>query len=217
MNNQTIDAQLLQAEVAIHNATTNDAVKSAMALYGYDTTKVAENQALLDQGKTLHTKQKKEYGEQYSATDALSKSMKTADKWYIKHVKIARIALKNERGIWQSLQINGRRKKSQSGWVSQATVFYLNALSNPDVLTAMNQFGVSQEVLASTQLLVQDVANKLSIQLKETGEAQDATIKRDEALDLLMDWMSDFKAIARIALEDDAQLLEMLGIVKAAA
>jgi hypothetical protein len=46
------------------------------------------------------------------------------------------------------------------------------------------------------------------------GEAQDATLRRDRAADALQEWYSDFIAIARIALEDNPQYLEMLGIVK---
>lgn len=49
----------------------------------------------------------------------------------------------------------------------------------------------------------------LLAQRTEKGEAQAATKARDEALEALMDWLSDFIAISRIALEDDSQLLEM--------
>lgn len=56
--------------------------------------------------------------------------------------------------------------------------------------------------------------NKYNQQLKEKGEAQTATELRNEVLYALQDWMSDFIAIAKIALEDKSQLLEMLGIVK---
>jgi hypothetical protein len=53
------------------------------------------------------------------------------------------------------------------------------------------------------------------VQLKEKGEAQAATEARDKALDNLQEWMSDYIAVARIALEDEPQLMEMLGIGKA--
>jgi len=61
---------------------------------------------------------------------------------------------------------------------------------------------------------VQAVAEANAVQEKEKGEAQEATKLRDAALDDLDQWMSDFIAIARLALEERPQYLEKLGVVE---
>jgi hypothetical protein len=124
MKNNTIDAKLLSAQVALENAQANEALKAALALYGYDDAKLATGRALYDGAQEKHNKQKQEYGEQYTATDALDTAMSVANTVYMRHVKIARIALKDQRGAWQALDLQGRRKKTYSGWVKQARVFY---------------------------------------------------------------------------------------------
>jgi vacuolar-type H+-ATPase subunit I/STV1 len=108
----------------------------------------------------------------------------------------------------------GRRQQSYSGWIKQASIFYTNALIDEGVKTALSSFGITEQALQEGQDNVNEVQPKLAAQLKENGEAQASTQARDESLEDLLDWMSDFVAIARIALENDAQLLEVLGIVE---
>ena len=75
------------------------------------------------------------------------------------------------------------------------------------------KFGVTAEKLAAGQAQVDGVEALAAAQKKETGEAQQATQKRDVALEALDGWMSDFVAIARIALEENPQWLEKMGVL----
>ena len=132
----------------------------------------------------------------------------------MRFVKVARVALKKDAGASTQLDLKGDRKRSLSGWLAQASQFYNNALSNKSVLSALKEFGITEPKLKAglSELEAVEAANLL--QEKEKGEAQAATQKRDVALDGLQDWLSDYLAIAKIALEDDPQLLEGLGVLQ---
>ena len=134
-----------------------------------------------------------------------------ADAAYMRTFKVARVAFKDSAKGQAAMMLSGTRKHSLSGWIEQATAFYSNLLGNADLLAAMAAFGYDQARLAAEQALVQKVVTANLVQEKEKGEAQDATKQRDAKLDALDTWMSDFKAIATVALEERPQWLEKLG------
>ncbi|MFT5466286.1 MAG: hypothetical protein ACI8UO_001384 [Verrucomicrobiales bacterium] len=162
---------------------------------------------------TANEKQKKNYGEQFAASDSLESARAAADGLWSVHYQIARVAFKNDRGALTSLGADKRRARKLAEWLTQAKQFYQNARSTPALLAAFAKFGQDQPSLENGQTLVKAVADARDLQKKETGEAQDATEKRDAALEDLDEWMSDFLTIAKLALQDQPQLLEALGVV----
>ncbi len=214
MRDKSLESKLLFAQNAISNALNNEPITTAMNVYGYGETRLNEGMALYTSASGLHKKQKKEYGEQYAATDALYMARAEANADYIVHLNIARIALKDNRSADESLQLNGKRKESLSGWLEQCKAFYNNMLTTPDYLTAMAAFNITTDKLESSKTKMLDVETKYNQQLKETGEAQNATKIRDTAFDKMQEWIADFISIARIALAGTPQYLEMLGIVE---
>ena len=209
----TIEQQLTAAQVAIDNARAEAEIKTALAEVGYDDMRLQQGRALYERALALHQRQRAEYGEQYAASEALTAAWEQAETSYIRCIKIARVALKNDRGAAQQLDLNGQRKQSLSGWLVQARQFYANALSAPDILAKLEPYGLTRAKLEAGQAEVGAVEAANLAQQKERGEAQTATKARDAALDELNEWMSDFVALARVALDEQPQRLEKLGVV----
>jgi len=213
MATASIDQQLAAAQLALSNARSDADLSGPLAEFGYDGARLDAGWALYEAAATAQQRQTQEYGEQYSASDAFTAARETAQTDYGRYVKIARIALKGERGVNAKLALDGARKRSLAGWLAQANQFYTNALADTSVLAALAQFGITQEKLAAGQTQVAGVGSLAAAQKKETGEAQQATQVRDGALEALDEWMGDFLAIARIALEENSQWLEKMGIL----
>ena len=207
----SIDERLLAAQVATGNALSDPDILTALTAYGYDAARITIGKNLTDDVSDLNTKQKKEYGEQYEATETLRTAWNIADKAYMKTLKIARIALRDNVMAQNALGLNGIRKKSISGWLEQAGRFYQNLLADSGMIDELTNFGYTTEKLQAENVLIDAVRDANMAQEKEKGEARDATEKRDAKLDEMDRWMSDFKQIALIALEDNPQWLDKLG------
>lgn len=209
-----IEELLVKAGTAINNSLQNKKLQALLAEYGYSAEKLSEGKSLLDNATALSILRAKELGEKVESTQNRDEKKTLANKDYMKYVKIARIAFAKEPGVWQSLGLAGERKGSISGWIAQARQFYINLMADENRMAQMGTYGISPEKLEAGKAQVMEVEEAQNRQKTEMGEAQEATRQRDEAIDSLLEWYSDFIAIARIALEEKPQLLEMLGVVK---
>ena len=210
----SIDTLLSDAQLAINNALNNPTVLGYLSDFGYTSAKLQQGKKLYNLAAAAQLAQQTEAGEQVSATTEVNSAWEQAKKTYSRMLKVARVAFKRNSGVAVQLELNGTRKKSLSGWMAQANQFYQNALGDKAVLTALKEFGITERKLKAglAELAVVEKANLA--QEKEKGEAQAATQKRDAALDALQDWSSDYLAIAKIALEEEPQLLEGLGVLQ---
>jgi hypothetical protein len=108
---QNLETNLDRARIAIENALSNPTIQTYLSEYGYSKEKLQAGQQLYQTALDLQQKQRREYGEQIEATAERDKLWDIAHATYMKFVKIARIAYKNNTGIATQLGINGNRKE----------------------------------------------------------------------------------------------------------
>lgn len=211
----SIEQRLNRARVAIANVLADSHLQAAVAAYGYTYARLDQGRALHDAALALDQQQKDIYGGLFSAVDTLDAARRQANDTFMRHVKVARVALKQDRGAQQRLGLLAQRKHTLAGWQSQAGQFYANARANPDILDRLGAFGISEEMLAEGQRLIDAVGQGHAARQHRKGAAQDTTRARDEALAALDAWMADFLKIAQVALQDRPQLLAQLGLAAA--
>jgi len=204
---------LAEAELMLSNAASDQTIATALTPFGYTPQRIGEGQTLYQAVKDLHRGQQKEFSEQIAATDAFNAAWDAANKAYGMALRIARVAFKAHLQAAKLLQLQGERHQSIAGWLEQTEAFYAALTSDSALGAAMAAFGYPAAKLAAEYQAVQAVRGLRNQQSKETGEAQHATEQRDKSLVILDAWLADFRAVSKVALADQSQQLEKLGIL----
>jgi len=198
----SMGARLVAAQVAIDTIIGDPSLQAILAAYGYDAARMREGQALREHALALYQRQRAALGDRFAATDARASAQAQAHAIYMRHVAVARVALRGDRGLAQKLDLAAARKRTHTGWLIQAQQFYANALADSAIVQKLASYGVTREQLAATQSQIATAAGGLVAQHTTKDAAQALTKERDAALAALDDWMRDFRAIARVALAD---------------
>lgn len=209
----TIDEILYESGLRINNSLSDSKILDAVSQMGYSESKLNEGAALLNDAKTIVENQRKEYGEVDEAQDRYESERKAANDDYMDMIRICRVAFKDDVKAITTLELNGRRARTISGWLEQTASFYRSLLSNDEWKAALANFGQTEEKLTARLSAIEQVALASEAVKKEMGDAQNATRERDMKLEELAEWVNDYEVIARIALADKPQLLEKIGIV----
>ncbi len=210
---KSMDQRLLEARIVIDNSLGNQDILDAVTLFGYDQPRLQAALALYNEVIDLVAAQRKEYGQQYEATNTLQSAWDTADAAYKRTLKISRLVFEGNAEARNALGLNGRRKISIGGWIEQTMFFYKALLETPAFIAAMTPYSYDQVKLSAENALVQAVIDAKSQQNTERGQAQEATKIRDAKMDELDQWISAYKTVAEVALDETPQKLEQLGWV----
>ena len=208
-----IETRLNHYLTGLTNARDVPALQSRVAPYGYTVTKLNTMLTQRQQAFDSYLAQKTEYNEQYVATVAFEQAWEAAHAPYMRLVKLGRILFKDDYATTIKLTLNEERKRTFSGWLTQARKFYTSLLADPAALAKYALYNTPLAAINAAQTLVNAAEQANITQAKEKGEAQQATKERDALLDALDSDMAEFYALAQLATEDAPQLVEMLEIV----
>ncbi|MCZ4694071.1 hypothetical protein DWB61_02785 [Ancylomarina euxinus] len=210
--NEKIEDFLDGAKLLLNKSIMDSTIKSSVALLGYDEVKLTEAKSLLLILEELYDSSKKESTNQYQ--DEYWIKREAVNKDYLDLITISKIAFKNDLYAFQTLGLNNIRKKSFSGWFSQALEFCSTLISNLNYITSLEVF---KQSIVEVQVIKEKILETKNFYKVYQGEieAEWRTLQmQDEIFDLLAEWVCDYQKILRIALKDKPHLLETVGLAK---
>lgn len=211
--NTTEAAILEQYRITFENIASQSQIAATMAEYGYDTPAMAIGKALYDEARQAYDANKKETDESSAAYQAFDAKRKELAGLYASHRKKAKVVFRNDSLTSKQLELDGTLPQAYIKWLETVKKFYALTLADTDLQTKLSRLKLTSGDLTAASALVPGVEAARAAYLKEKGESQDATTLKDAAFAKLDDWMSECYAVARIALEDNPQLLEALGVM----
>lgn len=208
------EAELLERNrVALENAEQQPEIASAMVDIGYDATKIAEGKNLLAETQQAYNFNKTEDDETSEAYSSFEANYDAIDEIYRKHRRKAKVIYRKDPLMLEKLNIDGHMPESYAKWLEVVEKFYTEAIADTAIQEKLARLKIEVEELNAVQARIGELKTARANYRREVGESQEATKKKDAAFAKMDNWMSEFYAFARIALEDQPQLLEALGKV----
>ncbi|MEQ9440181.1 MAG: hypothetical protein RIG62_14100 [Cyclobacteriaceae bacterium] len=202
--------QLDQADVMLTNALNEPTIRQRLAAVGYSEAKIQLGISTVANARAQAKSHQVSYTSKKLASRQVQTELVSLRQLLVEHRAVARMAFRHQPEMHVTLQLDTKISRKQSVWLDQAADFYESLLTQAKV---MQRYDVTKDELEQARGQLQSIKNLRLNNLQKKGKAQHATQQRDVALKELSQWLSRFKAAARLALADEPQLLEVLGIV----
>jgi len=203
---------LEQYRVTLENTASQPQIATTMAEYGYGSAEMATGQALYDttvQAFDSGTTETDEASAAFAVFDAKKNQLSDI---YSAHRRKAKVVFQNDPVTAKKLEITGTVPAAYVNWLDTVSIFYTISIKEAEIQTKLGRLKITLDDLNAANALIPEVKASRAAYLKEKGESEDSTSKKDSAFARLDDWMSEFYSVAKIAMEDNPQLLEALGL-----
>ncbi len=210
---RSLDAFMESRRQLIFNASTDDEIKALVEPYAYTEAKIEQGKTIYNTADSAVEQQKRDYARQFEAKSIFDAAFDEAEDEYIELITLVRLALDGDPVKLKVLGLDGKLPQNFGGWLRRVNRFYNNSIDNPELLPLVAEYGVTNEKLIAGQGLAKKTETANDNHDKAKGTAQQSTVDRNEAIEVLDKWTHAFKKVCRLALKNRPQLLERLGIV----
>ncbi|MCU4155769.1 hypothetical protein J1N10_07250 [Carboxylicivirga sp. A043] len=213
-NHSLSDAAVVdRSKTVFINLEANQEASAVMAEFGYGADELLVGKALQAEAQKCLDNNKKETDESRSAYQAFAEKQAVVDKRYRMQRKKAKVVFRNNPLMMQKLGVDGTVPANYIDWLDKVRVYCMAVAGSEEIQEALKRLKVTIEEISETQADIQELDMLRATYIREKGESQQATQVKDKALSDLDKWMRDFFAVARIAFDDQPQMLEIFGVV----
>lgn len=198
-HNGTIGDCLVFAQRVTYGLNNDPDIRRMMEPVGYDQFKINAFTTVYEAALNAHAAQQKEYSDKTGSYAEFEKIYKKAKTDLSCLIKVAKVALKNDRQKVDLLNLNGKKGYSVSDVFTYMSRLYINLEGDSNLLDKMAVYGYNINRVAACRNSFLNAQTQYNKYLKENSEAVEATKFRDERMAELDEWMYDYYALAKVA------------------
>lgn len=209
MGKRISETQLIQNYgVLFKNAKFESVLAGELAEYGYDTATIEQGEALYNTLLEKYNTNKTESAQETTAYAAFDVALENTLAIYSTDRKKAKIVFKDQPDVLKNLQLKGSAPVRNATLIDTMRLFYETLNNYPELQTPLQRLKITPQHVNNQLANVTQTQQAYANYIREKGESQQATQDKNKAFDAVTKWVNEFYAVAKIALEDQPQLLE---------
>jgi hypothetical protein len=206
-------AQILEKQRVLIFNSSKPQIAPLIADLGADAAHLKKGEALYNNVLSLSKIQKKEQQEGSLAYDNYYEQRTSCKSVAKRNFRLIKLGSRADRALQNRLKLFTPKARGIEEWIMQITDIYGGVLNEPTFLAALAKYKITAASLKKDIKQLDSLKTFRDEALSETGQAQEATRLRNVKMEELEDYCYELETIAITQLEDQSQLLEMLGIL----
>ena len=209
MGKRTSETQLIQNYgVLFKNAKFESVLAGELAEYGYDAATIEQGEVLYNTLLEKYNTNKTESAQETTAYAVFDTALENTQAIYSTDRKKAKIVFKDQPDVLKNLQLKGIAPVRNATLIDTMRLFYETLNNYPELQTPLQRLKITPQHVTNQLENIKQTQQAYADYIREKGESQQATQDKNKAFDAVAKWVSEFYAVAKIALEDQPQLLE---------
>ena len=209
----TLAKQLKRAQLAIYGTLQSPEILTAVTVFGYDEPMMREGETLFLAVQNHRNRTSVKRGSKAQTNQKASGTENIGRKAYSSLATVVRALFVSDPAARTALGLAGRSPDSRAAFIATAETLFAACLgASPELKAKLARFGYPESKLISEQAKIAALRAEMTAQAGAKGDSEQETLALHHALNGLNAWVMQYRKLARLALANQPQLLEKIGI-----